>query len=191
MASVSASANALPPQPNFDALSRHLQGMSLEVGRCSNLVAVREANATVDGFTSLQQSIDRLTESFNTAVAGLTTQVANLTTQVADIRRDMADMGDSFGRRLDDFDFNNRARVLNSTATRPDGGLLPLRNTTTHELVELPATVAHLNALTGVAIDELLRALGQEPAARHKKSQLKAFIGVIGGGAKEAVVNVS
>ncbi|KAI0411463.1 hypothetical protein F5X98DRAFT_380723 [Xylaria grammica] len=186
-ASASASANALPPQPNFDALSRHLQGMSLEVGRCSNLVAVREANATVDGFASLQQSIDRLNESFNTAVtglntavAGLTTQVADLTTQVADIRRDMVDMGDSFGRRLDDFDFNNRARVLNSTATRPDGGLLPLRNTTTHELVELPATVAHLNALTGVAIDELLRALGQEPAARHKKSQLKAFIGVIG-----------
>ncbi|KAJ2981743.1 hypothetical protein NUW58_g6611 [Xylaria curta] len=215
-----AAANTPQPQPDFRALSHHLQDMSVEVGRCSNLVAVREANATVDGMADLRRSIEQLTESFNTAVAGLSAQVAGLDTRVADLdtrvanldtrvtvlsaqvagldtrvtgldtqvaglRQGMEDMKgsidsrfDAMEARLDDFDFNNRARALNSTASGSEAILRPLRNTTTHQEVEFPATLGALNSMQEPALNDLLRALGQEPLSRGKKAQLKTFIGV-------------
>ncbi|KAI8955295.1 hypothetical protein F4801DRAFT_530299 [Xylaria longipes] len=178
-------------QPDFHALSGYLQGMSIEVDRCSNLVAVREAN-TVDAIaqltTNLNDAVTTLTRSFNTAIAGLREEMRGemaglreeMRGEMAGLRGEMRQMRAWVESRLDDLDYNNRARTLNSMAIKPESILRPLKNTTTHEVVALPQTLKQLNALRVGEVEGFLEALGQVPAggADEKKTQLKEFIGI-------------
>ncbi|TGJ83295.1 hypothetical protein E0Z10_g5438 [Xylaria hypoxylon] len=189
--------------------------MSVEVDRCSNLVAVQEPNAVVDGINRLTANLDAvtanldavtanldaavatMTTNLNTAVATMTT---NLDTAIANLRQEMQgtfrqeiqgtfrqemrNMQNSIERsidlRLGDLEYNNRARALNSTALRPDSTIRPLKNTTTHQVVDLPQTVRHLNGLRMIDAEHYLEALGQVPVgnAEEKKTQLKDFLGI-------------
>ncbi|KAJ8130881.1 hypothetical protein O1611_g2750 [Lasiodiplodia mahajangana] len=79
---------------------------------------------------------------------------------------------------IDDCEFNSRARALNSTGSRREAILHPLRNTTTHQVVELPGTLGELYKLQAPALTELLQALGQEPERDNEMVQLKKFIGI-------------
>ncbi|RYC63894.1 hypothetical protein CHU98_g2321 [Xylaria longipes] len=189
-------------QPDFHALSGYLQGMSIEVDRCSNLVAVREVN-TVDAIaqltTNLNDAVTTLTRSFNTAIAGLREEIrgemaglrgemrgemaglrGEMRGEMAGLRGEMRQMRAWVESRLDDLDYNNRARTLNSMAIKPESILRPLKNTTTHEVVALPQTLKQLNALRVGEVEGFLEALGQVPAggADEKKTQLKEFIGI-------------
>ncbi|KAI1427660.1 hypothetical protein F5Y12DRAFT_736320 [Xylaria sp. FL1777] len=81
---------------------------------------------------------------------------------------------------MEDFDYNARARTMNSTANRSEYILHRLRNTTTHELVDFPQTLGEVKALLVGEVNRYLEALGQTPtgSAEEKKVQLLQFIGV-------------
>ncbi|KAI0508913.1 hypothetical protein F5B22DRAFT_380956 [Xylaria bambusicola] len=154
------------PQPDFHALSGHLQGMAVQVDRCSNLVAVHHSTAILDAIAALNNTV-------NTAVASINTSVAQL-------RTEMQEMGRSLGHRMDDLDFNSRARTSNSGATRAESIIHPLRNTTTHEVVDLPRTVKDLFSLRVPEVEQYLRDLGQVPVGNEdeKKAQLNDYLGI-------------
>ncbi|KAI0855354.1 hypothetical protein F4860DRAFT_496693 [Xylaria cubensis] len=83
---------------------------------------------------------------------------------------------------IDDCDFNNQARVANSTALRLAHYIYPLRNTTTHEVIELPKTKQLLEELEVDEINTILLGLGQQLVEEvhedDRLNQLKRFIGV-------------
>ncbi|KAI1193442.1 hypothetical protein F5X97DRAFT_38788 [Nemania serpens] len=186
-------------QPNFDALSGYLHGMSIEVGRCSNLPAIRHANAVEDAVAQLTQQINNVAATMATAMAGLHQDMRDMRQEMRqemrdmrqemrqemrdmrqEMRQEMRDMQTSLERRIDDTDHNNRARVLNSMALQQQSPIYPLRNPITHELVDLPGTKRELNALRVTDVEDYLRALGQEPVGNggEKRTHLKQFIGI-------------
>lgn len=77
--------------------------MSIEVDRCSNLVAVREANAVVDGIAQLTANLNTavatMTTNLNTAIAGLREEMRG---EMRNMREDMQNMQGSIEHRLDD-----------------------------------------------------------------------------------------
>ncbi|KAK5633505.1 hypothetical protein RRF57_009219 [Xylaria bambusicola] len=76
------------PQPDFHVLSRHLQGMAIEVDRCSNLVGLHNTNAILHAITELTNTVN--------------TSVAELRNERQTIRNEMRDMGRSLELRLND-----------------------------------------------------------------------------------------
>ncbi|KAI8955299.1 hypothetical protein F4801DRAFT_530318 [Xylaria longipes] len=119
--------------------------MSIEVGRCSNL-----AN---QGMT-VQDAVTLLTERIDHAVTTLT---AAMNTAVTGLREEMREMR----LRIDDLDYNNRARLRNSAIVRPELIVNPLKNPDTHQLVELPNTARELTGLRVAEVERYLQELGQ------------------------------
>ncbi|KAI0410425.1 hypothetical protein F5X98DRAFT_359596 [Xylaria grammica] len=103
-------------------------------------------------------------------------------TMRTELREEMQAMGDSLELRMDDIDYNNRARAFNSktVATRPDSVIRPLRNITTHQVVSVPATIQELDALLTDDVKKCLEAFDQVPlvSAVEKKAQLKEYLGL-------------
>ncbi|KAI1293184.1 hypothetical protein F5Y03DRAFT_334520 [Xylaria venustula] len=187
------------PQPDFHALSGHLQGMSLEIDRCANLVAVHNTNAILE-------AIAQLTRTVNTSVAQLRAEMqalrTDMTTLRAEMRADMAtlraemraDMATlraelraelrteirSLEHRMEDVDFNGRARSWNSLVIRSSFTIQPLKNLATHEVVNVPSTLEELDRLRLPDIEHYLTALGEVPVGSvgEKMKQLKMFLGI-------------
>ncbi|RWA12465.1 hypothetical protein EKO27_g2646 [Xylaria grammica] len=76
------------PQPDFHVLSGHLQGMAIQVDRCSNLVAVQNTTVILDAVARLANSVDRLT----TSVSQLSNEMQTMRTEMQTMRTDMQTM---------------------------------------------------------------------------------------------------
>ncbi|KAI1156500.1 hypothetical protein F4825DRAFT_446352 [Nemania diffusa] len=156
------------PQPDFQALSGSLQGTSVEVGRCSSLAnqGITVQNAATQLTEQLESAISTLTQTLTQAINGLGDEM----------RQGMQDLRLS----LDDFDYNNRARLQNSAVIRPESILKSLKNTNTHQVVQLPNTARELSTLCVAEVEHYLQQLGQVPVgnAEEKKNQLKEYIGI-------------
>ncbi|KAI0857175.1 hypothetical protein F4860DRAFT_370257 [Xylaria cubensis] len=121
-----------------------------------------------------------------TGMRNSTTTVDGFTTDINDLKielnRNIQNEGASIRRIVDDLDFNTQARVYNSAAIKVTCALRPLRNTTTHEVIQLPGTVEGSDALLKQEINALLLNLGQELSSADRTedrlSQLKLFIGM-------------
>ncbi|KAI0192924.1 hypothetical protein EV127DRAFT_490111 [Xylaria flabelliformis] len=109
-----------------------------------------------DEVRAMREDINRLKQS----IATLSENVANL--PIA----------------MDDLDHNKRARIENAGVTRGEMHIALLKNTSTHEEVPLPATMAALSALTAQSAADYLRALGEPVPHRDELVALKRFIGV-------------
>ncbi|KAI0114039.1 hypothetical protein GGR51DRAFT_556536 [Nemania sp. FL0031] len=84
--------------------------------------------------------------------------------------------------RIDDIDYNNRARIRNGAI--PAGSEVhpyPLVNIDTHQFVWLPDRVEKIKALDDAEVQYYLWELGQIPlnSAENRKTQLEEFLGII------------
>ncbi|KAI1423207.1 hypothetical protein F5Y12DRAFT_758639 [Xylaria sp. FL1777] len=177
-------------QPDFQALGGYLHGMSIEVSRCSNLMAVHNTDAILVAINQLNTTVRDLGTTLRREMADMKTELrremADMKTELrremadmkTELRREMADMKTelradihSLELRIDDMDYNNRARLFNSRSpiTRPDSIIRPLKNTTKHEVVLLPGTVRELEALRVADVEEYLAALGEVPQEEMTK----------------------
>ncbi|KAI0966720.1 hypothetical protein F4678DRAFT_272094 [Xylaria arbuscula] len=124
-------------------MSGYLHGMSVEVGHCSNLVVVQNTNAVLDAITGLTAAITELTAAVTNMEATLRAEMRTMETNLraeiqtieTNLRTEMKSLGSTLELRIEDMDFNGRARIMNSAAPMAELPLRPLRNTTTHETV--------------------------------------------------------
>ncbi|KAI0115542.1 hypothetical protein GGR51DRAFT_503345, partial [Nemania sp. FL0031] len=179
--------------------------MSTEVARCQNHPAVQAGNGIDQLRTELREGIRTLTEAiearateeelttalqeqkieFTTALQAQKNEfTAALRAQKNEFTTALQATKDEMTALISDCDFNNRARIMNSGAFRREVLLYPLKNTTTHEVVQLPKTLGDLRALQEPAAEKILQDLGQDPARRGKLAQLTQFIGVVNSFAK-------
>ncbi|KAI0908820.1 hypothetical protein F4823DRAFT_597398 [Ustulina deusta] len=76
-------------------------------------------------------------------------RIEKISENIRDLRRDMQSVQVSIETNFDDMDFNGRARVSNSKVCRAEHVLVPLRNTVTHQEINMPGTLGELNAIQG------------------------------------------
>ncbi|KAI0549007.1 hypothetical protein F4679DRAFT_596167 [Xylaria curta] len=194
-------ANQPPLLPDFDIIVTSLKEIAQEFRFFQNLAPVEQATSRA----ALSKHVDCLTknlQSLSAFVRGLKINVETNKTASDDsiqaakteltsaFHEEMNSMKAFFQKVMDDCEFNTRAQISNSRATKRDDLLRPLRNTTTHQVVELPKTLRKLENLEIEQLDEILIELGQQPEygdpergdaeleRLERLDQLKRFVGV-------------
>ncbi|KAI1735973.1 hypothetical protein F4680DRAFT_452425 [Xylaria scruposa] len=187
--------------PDFDNIATALKEISTEIRFFQNLAPVEQATSraalqkhvgaltkhiqSLSGFArGLKITIDANKEATNDSIIVAKVELTDI------FNEEMQSMQASFRRAMDDYEFNTRAQISNSHAKKRDDILRPLRNTTTHKVVELPKTLRKLENLELEPLDDILLRLGQEPEygdpergdaeleRTERLDQVKKFIGV-------------
>ncbi|KAI1129925.1 hypothetical protein F5Y10DRAFT_290373 [Nemania abortiva] len=127
-----------------------------------------ESNITV------QDAVTTLTQTLTQTLTEALTEALNV------LRDEMRQEIRETRLRIDDVDYNSRARLRNSAITRPEYIVSPLKNLDTHQVVKLPETARELSALRTAEVEHYLQQLGQVPvgSAEEKRTQLTEFIGI-------------
>ncbi|KAI8953963.1 hypothetical protein F4801DRAFT_535031 [Xylaria longipes] len=127
---------------------------------------------------SIRESETRLRATIQANIQAKTELRATIHEAETRLNASIQDVKASLEHAIEDCDFNNRARAANTLAFKPETYISPLRNTTTHEVVELPATRGELDALDPNDVTNYLQRLNQELERRGDElKQLKAYIG--------------
>ncbi|KAI0192968.1 hypothetical protein EV127DRAFT_479382 [Xylaria flabelliformis] len=117
-----------------------------------------ELNTKIDTVkTELDAKITSAKDELNTKIDTVKTELdAKITSAKDELNAKIDTVKDELDAKItstqstiDDCDFNNQARIVNSTAHGSENYILPLRNMTTHEVIELPGTRAQLDELRG------------------------------------------
>ncbi|KAJ8129869.1 hypothetical protein O1611_g3758 [Lasiodiplodia mahajangana] len=162
----------------FATLTASITDLRTEMGTMNPEMGAM--NTTVRGLRTEMETIRTEMETMRTEMGMISTEMGTMRIEMGTmntyVREAMQDMRAS----MEDFDYNARARTLNSTANRSEYILHRLRNTTTHKLVDLPQTLGEVKALLVGEVNRYLEALGQTPtgSVEEKKAQLLQFIGV-------------
>ncbi|KAJ8125877.1 hypothetical protein O1611_g7760 [Lasiodiplodia mahajangana] len=129
-------------------------------------------HVSVETITRFTATLNDFISALNTSIATINASITTINTSIVDLRTEMRDEMQGMQGLVEDLDFNTRARALNSTASRREAIIRPLRNTTTHKVVDLPQTLKEIKALRGAKLEGYLKALGQTPARGAEKKKI-------------------
>ncbi|KAI0451486.1 hypothetical protein F5B21DRAFT_507125 [Xylaria acuta] len=120
----------------------------------------------VNAIAELTRSMADITEVLGSAIAGLLEEIHKFRTSIE--------------RRVADIDYNNRARALNRSVSKPDHIIRQLKNIVYHHPIALPRTLGDLHALPTHDVVRFLRELGEVPRGSDDqlKTQLIECIGI-------------
>ncbi|KAI1130816.1 hypothetical protein F5Y10DRAFT_234847 [Nemania abortiva] len=168
----------------FDAVADNASRLNATID-AAVATMTKKLNAAVKNFRDDMEiaidGVDSLQTEISTAIGSLRDEIqANITGSRYEMQGILREEMQKIERRLEDIDYNSRARAFNCTARRQETIIRPLKNITTHQVVVLPETVGHLMALQTDETERYLEALGQVPAgtAEEKHTQLIEYIGL-------------
>ncbi|KAL9095012.1 MAG: hypothetical protein Q9165_002614 [Trypethelium subeluteriae] len=159
------------PQPNFEAMNDHVQGLGEQLQRCSNLPTVRGPAALV------QIIIAHMDGRFNR----VDTQIDQVNTQINQVNTRLNTGFEEIRQRLDASEQNAVARVQNSLLNHRHETLTPLVNPLTNgPIANFPITSAHIDELDLDAINLQLTTLGKSIVGNmpQKRQRLRIAIGL-------------
>ncbi|KAF5004670.1 hypothetical protein FDECE_8835 [Fusarium decemcellulare] len=148
-------------------------------------VKVETLTTKVDGLEHRMGSLENKVERLDNRVGSLEGKVerveagqANLSTEFGQLRQQV----DGLGRKMLISQKNVSTRLANSTATRDESVLYPLRNMETgQEMRPFPQTIGQLNRWSGRSIDHLLSELDEptDGELAEKRNRILLAVGVI------------
>ncbi|KAI1179349.1 hypothetical protein F4777DRAFT_575049 [Nemania sp. FL0916] len=151
------SSNNHSEQPDFDVVGRHVIDLGHQVMRCTNIPQVEQNKEMLNDIRQLMQG------------------ARELRSEMQKLRKSLDEV-----REAVDLDYNSLARSLNSNADNPSSAVQPLKNLTTHQMVDIPRTRRDVASLTDAQVERHLTALGQSPLGNtaERKKQLMRYLGL-------------
>ncbi|KAF4463359.1 hypothetical protein FALBO_9819 [Fusarium albosuccineum] len=165
-----------------DTLTTKVDGLENRMGSLENKVTrldnrVENLEKKVEGLENKVERLDNRVGSLEGKVERIETGQANLSAEFGQLRQQV----DGLGRKMLISQKNVTIRLTNSTATRDESVLYPLRNMETgQEMRPFPQTIGHLNHWPGRSIDHLLSELDEatDGDLAEKRTRILLAVGV-------------
>ncbi|KAJ3536977.1 hypothetical protein NM208_g6283 [Fusarium decemcellulare] len=156
-------------------LDNRVGNLEKKVGRLENKVEGLENK--VERLDNRVERLDNRVGSLDDKVERVETGQANLSAELGQLRQQV----DGLGHSILISQKNVTIRLANSTATRDESVLYPLRNMETgQEMRPFPQTIGHLNHWSGRSIDHLLSELDEatDGDLAEKRNRILLTVGV-------------